>query len=75
MQNSGIPCTLVDIDREGLTRRRAGKSGANLCYLTPSHRFPTGVTMPARPRPAAGLGGGTARRYILEDDYDSEFRF
>ena len=52
------------------------KSGANLCYLTPSHHFPTGVTMPATRR-AQLLAWAAARpgRYILEDDYDSEFRF
>ena len=52
------------------------KSGANLCYLTPSHHFPTGVTMPA-PRRAQLLAWAAAQpgRYILEDDYDSEFRF
>ena len=76
LQNSGIPCTLVDIDREGLPADALEKSGANLCYLTPSHHFPTGVTMPA-PRRAQLLAWAAARpgRYILEDDYDSEFRF
>ena len=76
LQNSGIPCTLVDIDREGLPADALEKSGANLCYLTPSHHFPTGVTMPATRR-AQLLAWAVARpgRYILEDDYDSEFRF
>ena len=76
LQNSGIPCTLVDIDREGLPADALEKSGANLCYLTPSHHFPTGVTMPATRR-AQLLAWAAARpgRYILEDDYDSEFRF
>ena len=76
LQNSGIPCTLVDIDREGLPADAMEKSGANLCYLTPSHHFPTGVTMPATRR-AQLLAWAAARpgRYILEDDYDSEFRF
>ena len=76
LQNSGIPCTLVDIDREGLPADALEESGANLCYLTPSHHFPTGVTMPA-PRRAQLLAWAAAKpgRYILEDDYDSEFRF
>ena len=76
LQNSGIPCTLVDIDRGGLPAAALEKSGANLCYLTPSHHFPTGVTMPA-PRRAQLLAWAAAQpgRYILEDDYDSEFRF
>lgn len=76
LQNSAIPCTLVDIDEDGLSAEALDASGANLCYLTPSHHFPTGVTMPA-PRRAQILAWAAARpgRYILEDDYDSEFRF
>lgn len=76
LQNNGIPCTLVDIDQGGLSVQALEESGANLCYLTPSHHFPTGVTMPA-PRRAQILAWAAARpgRYILEDDYDSEFRF
>ena len=76
LQNSAIPCTLVDIDEDGLSAEALEASGANLCYLTPSHHFPTGVTMPA-PRRAQILAWAAARpgRYILEDDYDSEFRF
>ena len=74
--NSGLPCTLVDIDRDGLSVSALEASGASLCYLTPSHHFPTGVTMPATRR--AQLLAWAAKkpgRYILEDDYDSEFRF
>lgn len=76
LQNNGIRCTLVDIDQDGLSAQALEESGANLCYLTPSHHFPTGVTMPA-PRRAQILAWAAARpgRYILEDDYDSEFRF
>ena len=76
LQNNGIPCMLVDIDRDGLPAEALEQSGAGLCYLTPSHHFPTGVTMPA-PRRAQLLAWAAARpgRYILEDDYDSEFRY
>ena len=76
LQNNALPCTLVDIDAEGLSAQALEASGTNLCYLTPSHHFPTGVTMPA-PRRAQILAWAAARpgRYILEDDYDSEFRF
>ena len=76
LENSGIPCRLVDIDCHGLPVAGLEESGANLCYVTPSHHFPTGVTMPA-PRRAQLLAWAAAApgRYILEDDYDSEFRF
>ena len=76
LQNSGIPCLPADIDKNGLTVEGLIGTGANLCYITPSHHFPTGVTMPA-PRRAQLLAWAreVPGRYILEDDYDSEFRF
>lgn len=76
LENSGIPCVPIEIDESGLPAQALERSGAGLCYITPSHHFPTGVTMPA-PRRAQLLAWAAARpgRYILEDDYDSEFRF
>ena len=76
LENNGLPCRCVDIDGGGLTVQGLVDSGANICYVTPSHHFPTGVTMPAGRRAqllrwAAQVPG----RYILEDDYDAEFRF
>ena len=74
LENNGIPCVPVEIDESGLPIRALEQSGANLCYVTPSHHFPTGVTMPA-PRRAQLLAWAAAKpgRFILEDDYDSEF--
>ena len=46
LENSGIPCRCVDIDGSGLDPAGLEESGASLCYVTPSHHFPTGVTMP-----------------------------
>ena len=64
------------VSADDLPIRALEQSGANLCYVTPSHHFPTGVTMPA-PRRAQLLAWAAAKpgRFILEDDYDSEFRF
>ena len=76
LENNGIPCRCVDIDSGGLDPAGLEASGADLCYVTPSHHFPTGVTMPAGRR--AQLLRWSAEkpwRYILEDDYDAEFRF
>ena len=66
----------MEIDESGLPIHALEQSGANLCYVTPSHHFPTGVTMPA-PRRAQLLAWAATKpgRFILEDDYDSEFRF
>lgn len=51
------------------------KSNADVVHLSPSHHFPTGKVMPIAERYRL-LSWATAspKRYIIEDDYDSEFR-
>lgn len=67
----GVPVDLMGLDVGALE-----KSGAGVVHVTPSHQFPTGVVMPFRRRTEL-LRWSQARpgRYIIEDDYDSEFRF
>ena len=77
LENTGMRCCCLPVDEGGLSLDALDRSGAAVCYVTPSHQFPTGVTMPAGRRAellhwAARAPG---RRYIIEDDYDSEFRF
>ena len=50
-------------------------SGAGAAYVTPSHQFPTGVEMDTAQREALLRWAQETGSYILEDDYDSEFRF
>ena len=50
-------------------------SGAGAAYVTPSHQFPTGVEIDAAQREALLRWARETGGYILEDDYDSEFRF
>ncbi len=77
LQNNGVRCCCLPVDADGLSVQALDRSDAAVCYVTPSHQFPTGVTMPAGRR--AELLHWAARRpgqrYIIEDDYDSEFRF
>ncbi len=67
----------VPVDDEGLMVSvgisRAPQ--ARLVYLTPSHQFPLGVTMSLSRRLELLDWAKRANAYILEDDYDSEFRF
>jgi GntR family transcriptional regulator/MocR family aminotransferase len=67
----------VPVDDEGLIVDHgiAAASSARLAYVTPSHQFPIGVTM-SLPRRLALLGwAARASSWVIEDDYDSEFRY
>jgi GntR family transcriptional regulator/MocR family aminotransferase len=74
---AGAQIIPVPVDQEGLIVEIgiARAPGARLVYLTPSHQFPLGVTMSLSRRLALLEWTKRANAYILEDDYDSEFRF
>ena len=66
---------LVSVDENGLDTAMLNGTDAQVVHVTPSHHFPTGVTMPAgRRRELLGWAASGEDRYIIEDDYDSEFR-
>ncbi len=66
----------VSMDAEGMLPESVSSSGADIVYAMPAHQFPVGCIMPVGRR-AALLGWATDApdRYIIEDDYDSEFRY
>ena len=52
------------------------RSGADLAFVMPSHQYPLGTVMPIRRRMELLRWASEAEgRYIIEDDYDSEFRY
>lgn len=67
----------VPVDDEGLDV----EAGRNLCatarlvYVTPSRQYPFGVTMSLQRRRALLAWAAQAHAWILEDDYDSEYRY
>jgi GntR family transcriptional regulator/MocR family aminotransferase len=64
------------IDREGLVIGKCSrKNSPRLIFVTPSHQFPLGVTMSLKRRKALIEFAQSCDGYILEDDYNSEFRF
>jgi GntR family transcriptional regulator / MocR family aminotransferase len=64
------------IDREGLVIGKCARQNSpRLILVTPSHQFPLGVTMSLKRRKALIEFAESRDGYILEDDYDSEFRF
>ena len=73
---NGAACVPLTMDSQGVTVDSVEESGAQVIHLSPSHQFPSGVVTPVARRQSllrwAREGEG---RYIIEDDYDSEFRF
>lgn len=66
----------VEMDANGMDPSILSESGANVAYVMPSHQFPTGVVMPVgRRQELLKWAVEKAGRYIIEDDYDSEFRY
>lgn len=74
---AGATIIPVPIDHEGLMVAVGVERAptARLAYVTPSHQFPLGVTMSLARRLALLEWAKAANAYILEDDYDSEYRF
>ena len=70
-----VECGFADIDDSGISVDSLHKSGADIAHISPNHHFPTGITMPANRRyEVLAWANEEAGRYIIEDDYDSEFR-
>ena len=68
-------CT-VDMDSRGMRVDGLEKSGADIAFVMPSHQYPLGTVMPIRRRmELLRWAEGSGDRYIIEDDYDSEFRY
>lgn len=69
----GAQCYSVGVDSQGALAEIPAE--ADLLHISPSHNFPTGITMSMARRQAV-LGWAEAEdRYIIEDDFDSEFRY
>ena len=71
----GAVCRPIPLDGQGMSMEALRASGATVAHLSPAHHYPTGLVTPIPRRQAllrwAEEAGGT----IIEDDYDSEFRF
>lgn len=66
----------MEMDESGMCSDALKNSSADVAYVMPSHQFPTGLVMPVRRRSELlGWAAQAPDRYLIEDDYDSEFRF
>jgi GntR family transcriptional regulator / MocR family aminotransferase len=74
---AGAQLIPVPVDDEGLdvTSGASVSQQARLIYVTPSHQYPYGVTMSLRRRLALLEWASQTGAWVLEDDYDSEYRY
>ena len=65
----------IEVDENGLSIKQLQNSDAKLVYITPSHQYPTGVSMPIANRLKLLNWAKSHEGYIIEDDYDSELSY
>jgi GntR family transcriptional regulator / MocR family aminotransferase len=77
LQAAGARLVPVPVDEEGLDVSEGMRRGrtARAAYISPSHQFPLGVTLSAARRMQLLNWAAHSGIWIIEDDYDSEYRF
>ncbi|AFA49392.1 transcriptional regulator [Acetobacterium woodii DSM 1030] len=75
-EKMGNPVISVDIDEKGIQIEPLKNYSDGAVYVTPSHQFPLGISMPIDRRiKLLNYANREEAIYIIEDDYDSEFRY
>lgn len=74
-ESFGAKLCPIPVDENGLVTSKLPETSAALAYVTPSHQYPLGVTMSLDRRLELIAWAERTNSYILEDDYDSDFRF
>lgn len=76
-RNAGAKIIPVPVDGHGLDvfAGRKLSAGAMAAYVTPAHQFPLGMSMPVERRLSLLSWAYEANAFVIEDDYDSEYRF
>lgn len=76
LQSLGYGICPIEMDVYGMVVSKLYQTEAEIAYVTPSHQYPLGVVMPIKRRMELLAWAMEAEgRYIIEDDYDSEFRY
>ncbi|WP_028042932.1 PLP-dependent aminotransferase family protein [Candidatus Stoquefichus massiliensis] len=73
-QLNDISYQYIPLDKDGLNIKELKKSQAHVVHISPAHHYPTGITMPIKRRLEILKWANDHQNYIIEDDYDSEFR-
>lgn len=70
----GYSFTTIPVLEDGIDDELLSATNCNLLYMTPSHQFPTGVVTSVKKRNRILKWAYEKEAYIIENDYDSEFR-
>lgn len=74
-KNNNVEFSYADMDEDGVTLKSICECNTDVLHICPTHHFPTGITMPVSRRfELLSWAGESKDRYIIEDDYDAEFR-
>ena len=72
---NNVECLHIPLDEEGIDPDLLARSNADILHISPSHHYPTGIITPVSRRyELLAWALKSDSRYIIEDDYDSEFR-
>ncbi len=74
-ENNGYKPIPISLDRGGINLDELRGTSVRLVYVTPSHQFPMGIVMPIKKRIELLEWAIKNKAIIIEDDYDSEFRY
>ena len=74
-ESYGAEMVPVAVDQNGVCVDQLPERAVSLVYVTPSHQFPTGETLPTERRVELLKWANRVGAYVVEDDYDSDFRF
>lgn len=75
MEANGIEPKYIPLNDDGINMNELINSKANVLHITPSHHFPLGIVTPVKKRNEILNWAYNTDSYIIEDDYDSEFRY
>ncbi|RIP37073.1 PLP-dependent aminotransferase family protein [Staphylococcus gallinarum] len=74
--NEGGTATIpLELDEKGISINQINSAQPDAVIVTPSHQFPTGIIMPVSRRIDLLNWASKTNSYIIEDDYDSEFKY
>ena len=71
---NGARCTFIDVGERGVDVEEVERSNACALHISPAHQYPTGAVIPVPNRSRLLSWAQANDAYIIEDDYDSEFR-